>query len=160
MNYLISILSTALALSVLSGCGSSGGGAGAPASVGASTACPVGEWFSTNGNKDFFSVGNDNSFTMERVTSAASGRVICKDDQTFTLIIEAAQGNCPAEKHCKDQYPRDMNEITYFNVQGLGTYECSYSVASYTMSVRCTGKTYDEGNFFFTAKTYFLPGYY
>lgn len=144
---LIKVLSIALVMAVLTACGSAGQGTSGGASTNDhDTYCPVGEWYSTNGMRDFISVGNDNQFNMERTGEIASGSVNCIDGQTFLLTIEASNfGEVPANGT---------------NVQGEGTYTCRWSVAEYTMNIRCTGGNTASGNYFYTAKTYFLPGYY
>ena len=162
MNYLIKVLMVVFVLSILSGCGSSGGGAGGAASTNDNDAsCPKGEYYSTNGNRDYIFVGNDGAFSMERVGGAsASGYISCIGGQSFLLTIEESVGNCDEAAQCIGMDLVHTDEDIYYNVQGAGIYTCSFSIANYTFSVRCTGATAKEGNFFSTSKTYFLPGYY
>lgn len=151
----------AFLMALLVGCGGSDGGTPSTGTdnVGANNGCPQGEYYATNGDRDFIQVGNDGSFHMERVSSSASGYITCVDSQTFYLTIEASVGNCDEAANCLGMNGVHGPEDIYYNVQGPGTYTCRFSVANYTFNVRCTGSAASEGNYFYTSKAYYLPGY-
>lgn len=139
----------------LSGCGGSNAPANTPPpeTVENPSGCPVGEWFSTNGMRDYISVGNDGLFSMHRVDSDATGYVTCTGDQKFVMVIEGSEGNCSPDKNCiGPQY----QPAVYYNVQGVGTYQCKWSLSNRILNIYCPGVEYSKGNYFSTSKSYLL----
>lgn len=152
MNYLIQVLSVALVLSVLTACGSSGGNVGNPTSEDKQSGCPIGELFSTNGERDFISIGNDNLFQMERKGAAATGYVSCTADQKFILTIESTFGNC--------LYPgcASSKGTEYHNVFEKGTYSCQWSLAANIVTIFCPSPgNIIDGNVMNPGMSYLLP---
>lgn len=129
------LLILTISIGLIIGCGNSHSDTttGTDASA---TSCPTGYWVSTS-TFDSISVGNTGLIQLDNNGCKTTGYVTCTGGTNFVMELQDKSKAAIDLKQCQD----------------IGTWNCTYSVNSSTITVYCPGAK--AGNVFSPAKEYY-----